>query len=141
MSIRYSNQDIDFSLQEPLRLNKWIGEVIARHGKQLGSINYRFCSDEHILEVNQQFLNHDTYTDIITFDCVRGNLISGDVLISLDRVGENAVSMGTSFEDELHRVLIHGVLHLLGFKDKSDSEAAEMRRKEEESLVLLATMN
>ncbi len=137
MSIRFSSHDIDFELSDALRMKKWIAEVVKRHGMQLGSVNYCFCSDEYILGVNQSFLNHDTYTDIITFDCVKGNLLSGDILISIDRVGENAVQMGVLFESELHRVLIHGVLHLLGFKDKLPEESAQMRRKEDEALRLL----
>ena len=113
---------------------------IKKHNKFLGTISYQFCSDEHIFDVNVSYLNHDTYTDIITFDYVEGNLISGDILISIDRVGENAKKFGVDFEQEFHRVLIHGVLHLLGFKDKSDEESAIMRQKENEALQILATM-
>lgn len=121
-------------------MKKWISEVIKRHGKMLGKISYRFCSDDFIFDVNVKFLNHDTYTDIITFDYVSGNVVSGDILISIDRVGENALQLGVPFDRELHRVIIHGVLHLLGFKDKSDADAAQMRAKEEESLALLDAM-
>ena len=117
-------------------MKKWLSEVIVRRGKSVGNINYLFCDDEYLLGVNRQYLNHDTYTDIITFDYVAGGLISGDIMISIERVGENAVKFGVPFEQELHRVVVHGVLHLLGQGDKTDEEAVEMRRQEEESLVL-----
>ena len=117
-------------------MKKWVSEVIKCRGKQVGNINYLFCDDEYLLEVNQKYLDHDTYTDIITFDYVVADLISGDIMISIDRVGENAQSYNVSFEQELRRVVIHGVLHLLGQGDKSDSEAAEMRHQEEDALAL-----
>ena len=137
MAIRFLVQDIDFELSEPQNVKKWIAEVVSRAGESVGNISYLFCSDEYLIDVNRQYLNHDTYTDIITFDYVAGGLISGDILISIDRVGENAQKFRVPFEQELHRVIIHGVLHLLGQGDKSDTEAAEMRRKEEEALSLL----
>ena len=136
MSIRFSVQSVDFDLQEPQKVRKWLAEVIRRRGKSVGNINYLFCDDEYLLGVNRQYLDHDTYTDIITFDYVAGGLISGDILISIDRVGENATKFGVPFEHELHRVVVHGVLHLLGQGDKSDDEAREMRRQEEEALAL-----
>lgn len=136
MAIRFSVQSGDFELLEPGKLKKWLSEVIVRRGKSVGNINYLFCDDEYLLGVNRQYLNHDTYTDIITFDYVAGGLISGDIMISIERVGENAVKFGVPFEQELHRVAVHGVLHLLGQGDKTDEEAVEMRRQEEESLVL-----
>lgn len=136
MSIRFSVQSGDFELPEEQKVRLWVSEVVKRRGKQVGNISYLFCDDEYMLGVNQQYLDHDTYTDIITFDYVAGGLVSGDILISLDRVGENAAKFGVPFGQELHRVIIHGVLHLLGQGDKSDSEAAEMRRQEEEALLL-----
>ncbi|MBR6291528.1 MAG: rRNA maturation RNase YbeY [Bacteroidales bacterium] len=136
MSIRFSVQSVDFDLPEPQKVRKWLAEVIRRRGKSVGNINYLFCDDEYLLGVNRQYLDHDTYTDIITFDYVAGGLISGDILISIDRVGENATKFGVPFEHELHRVVVHGVLHLLGQGDKSDDEAREMRRQEEEALAL-----
>ncbi len=136
MSIRFSVQSVDFDLPEPQKVKKWLAEVIRRRGKSVGNINYLFCDDEYLLGVNRQYLDHDTYTDIITFDYVAGGLISGDILISIDRVGENATKFGVPFEHELHRVVVHGVLHLLGQGDKSDDEAREMRRQEEEALAL-----
>ena len=140
MAIRFAVQDIDFELSEVEKVKKWITEVVQRRQKRVGNISYLFCDDNYLLVVNQQYLNHDTYTDIITFDYVAADLISGDIMISVDRVGENAEKFGVPFEQELHRVVIHGVLHLLGQGDKSDVEAAEMRRQEEEALVLWNTM-
>lgn len=136
MSIRFSVQSRDFVLLEPHNIRKWVAEVVNRRERQVGNINYLFCDDEYLLQANMQYLNHDTYTDIITFDYVAGGLISGDIMISTDRVGENAEKFGVSFEHELHRVIIHGVLHLLGQGDKTDSDAAEMRRQENEALAL-----
>lgn len=141
MAIYFSCADIDFSLPEEDLVKKWIVQVINNHSKKLGKINYLFCSDEYVYDANVRFLNHDTYTDIITFDNVEGDSISGDIMISIDRVGENAKTFSVPFEDELHRVIIHGVLHLLGFKDKTDINAALMRKKEDESLLLLRTMD
>ena len=140
MAIRFSVQSVDFELHNEEDVRKWITEVVKRRGKAVGNVNYLFCDDEYLLGVNQQYLNHDTYTDIITFDYVAGNLISGDILISVDRVGENAKKFSVAFEQELHRVIIHGVLHLLGQGDKSDAEAKEMRSLEEEALQLWDAM-
>lgn len=136
MAIRFTVQDINFELQKEENVKKWLSEVIKRRGKRVGNISYLFCGDNHMLEVNRRYLNHDTYTDIITFDYVAADLISGDILISVERVGENAQKFGVPVEQELHRVIVHGVLHLLGQGDKSDAEAKEMRRQEEESLAL-----
>ncbi len=140
MAIRFAVQDINFELQQAEKVKKWISEVVQRRQKWVGNISYLFCDDEYLLGVNRQYLNHDTYTDIITFDYVAADLISGDIMISVDRVVENAEKFEVPFEHELHRVIIHGVLHLLGQGDKSDSEAAEMRRQEEEALTLWNTM-
>lgn len=140
MSIRFASQNINFELPQAENAKKWISQVVLLRGKRVGNISYLFCDDDHLLEVNQQFLNHDTYTDIITFDYVVADLISGDIMISVDRVGENAEKFDVPFEQELHRVVIHGVLHLLGQGDKSDTEAAEMRRQEEDALALWNTM-
>lgn len=136
MSIRFTSQSVNFELVEASEIKKWLSSVIRRRGKSVGNINYLFCDDEYLIDVNRKYLDHDTYTDIITFDYVAGGLISGDILISIDRVGENAVKFGVPFEHELRRVIVHGVLHLLGQGDKSDEEAREMRRQEEEALAL-----
>jgi len=136
MAIRFSVQSGDFELPKPEKVRQWVAEVVRRRGMTVGNINYLFCDDEYLLQVNRQYLDHDTYTDIITFDYVAGGLVSGDILISVERVGENAQQFGVPFEQELHRVVIHGVLHLLGQGDKSPDEATEMRRQEEEALAL-----
>ncbi|MCR4878900.1 MAG: rRNA maturation RNase YbeY [Bacteroidales bacterium] len=116
----------------------WLQQVIRKEGKVPGDIAYIFCDDDYMLERNVAFLNHDTYTDIITFDECVGNIVAGSILISLDRVGENAEAFGKSFENEFLRVLVHGTLHLCGYKDKTEDEAKTMRQKEDESLALLA---
>ena len=140
MAIRFSSQSGDFELPNPEKVCQWLSEVVKQRGQSVGNINYLFCDDEYLLEVNRHYLAHDTYTDIITFDYVAGGLISGDIMISTDRVGENSSQYGVPFEQELHRVLVHGVLHLLGQGDKSPAEATEMRRQEEEALVLWNNM-
>ena len=140
MAIYFSTENIDFELEDASRVKKWITAVVDAQGKRVGNLNYLFCDDAYLIGVNQTYINHDTYTDIITFDYVEGNVVSGDILISVERVRENAHLFNTSFEQELHRVIIHGVLHLLGQADKSDEDAAEMRRKEESALDLWKTI-
>lgn len=140
MSVRFSVQSVDFELSQPQNVKLWLTEVIKRRGNQVGNINYLFCDDEYLIGVNRQYLNHDTYTDIITFDYVAGGLISGDIMISVERVVENAKVFDVSFEHELRRVIVHGVLHLLGQGDKTEAEAAEMRCKEEDALQLWEQM-
>ena len=135
MAITFSNNEIKFLLKDKTKLKKWITEVVEKQKKRVGDIGYLFCDDEYILQVNREYLDHDTYTDIITFDYVEGDIISGDILISIDRVGENAKNFGCTFE--LHRVIIHGVLHLLGNKDKTEAEAEAMRKKENQALKIL----
>lgn len=117
-------------------LVSWITKVVESENKILGDITYVFCSDEYLLEMNREHLNHDYYTDIITFDYCFDNIVSGDLFISVDRVKENAAQFLSSFQDELDRVCVHGVLHLCGFKDKSDEDELLMRKKEEEKLML-----
>lgn len=140
MAIYFSTENIDFHLPHPEKVKNWIVRVVKSQGKRVGEINYLFCDDAYLINVNRTYLNHDTYTDIITFDYVAGNIISGDIMISVDRVVENAQLFNTSFEHELHRVIIHGVLHLLGQGDKSEAESKEMRKREEESLAIWETM-
>ena len=140
MSVYFANHDVDFELHNDLLIRNWISKVVSNHGKKIGKISYLFCSDSYIIEINNTFLHHDTFTDIITFDYVEGNLVSGDILISVDRVRDNAAIFDVPFSQELYRVIIHGVLHLLGFKDKADEDAKVMRKKEEESLLLLSCM-
>lgn len=134
--ISFQNQSISFKLKDKTRLKAWIKTVTEKEKHRLGDINYIFCSDDELLEINIQHLNHNTYTDIITFDYTEGNKISSDIFISIDRVEENAKKFKVSFEDELHRVMIHGILHLCGYKDKSKADAELMRKKENASLKL-----
>jgi rRNA maturation RNase YbeY len=108
--------------------------VAAKHGRKTGSLSYVFCSDDKILEINRQFLQHDYFTDIITFDYSSGNIINGDIIISIDTVKSNAEKYGKQFGDELNRVLVHGILHLCGQNDKTAAEAAQMREMEDEAL-------
>lgn len=136
MAIQFSFQT-NYSLKSRTKIKQWIKQVIEAKGKKMGNITYIFCDDEYLLEVNKQYLQHDYYTDVITFDYVENDLISGDIFISTDRVRENALAFGSSETEELHRVIIHGALHLLGLKDKSEKEASQMRQAENEALKLL----
>ena len=117
-------------------LVSWINKVVESENKILGELSYVFCSDEYLLEMNREHLNHDYYTDIITFDYCFENIVSGDLFISLDRVEENAKEFSITFQDELDRVCVHGVLHLCGYKDKSEADEILMRQKEDEKLKL-----
>ena len=130
------NNEIEFKLENQDNLNDWIYQVLEKEQFKLGEVNYIFCSDEQLLEKNIEFLNHDTYTDIISFDYTMGKLISGDIFISIDRVRENSKSFETSFNDELNRVMIHGILHYCGYKDKSVDDKKLMRSKEDYYLSL-----
>ena len=125
----------DFFDQEKVR--HWLLKLILSFDKDLENINYIFCSDDYLLEINKTYLNHDYYTDIITFPYRQDDVVESDIFISLDRVLENSTELNVSFEDELHRVIVHGVLHLCGLKDKSDEEASRMRKAEDEALKLL----
>ena len=139
MAITFEYQKADYRLADEDAVRRWIGRVVKSRGCRVGSIGYLFCSDDYLLEANIKYLSHDTYTDIITFDYVEGNIVSGDMMISVDRVEENAAKFSVSAEHELRRVIIHGVLHLLGQGDKSEEDAREMRRQEEEALRLWQT--
>ncbi|MFP3596516.1 rRNA maturation RNase YbeY [Chryseobacterium sp. SIMBA_029] len=110
---------------------KWLEDIILSEEKKLGEINYIFCDDEYLLKINQDYLQHDYYTDIITFDYVKGKTISGEIFVSLQRISDNASTLSKNYEEELRRVLAHGILHLSGYKDKSEEEEKEMRRKED----------
>ncbi len=132
------NCEMPFKLS--LKHKVWLQQVIRKEGKVTGDISYVFCDDAYMIQQNNAFLQHDTYTDIITFDECVGDVISGSILISADRVAENASKFGKTFENELLRVVVHGTLHLCGYKDKSDSEAKLMRQKEDESLALFTQM-
>ena len=109
----------------------WLEDIILTEGKKPGDINYIFCDDEYLLQVNKEYLQHDYYTDIITFDYVKGKTISGDIFVSLPRIFDNAETLSKDFDSEFFRVLAHGILHLCGYKDKTDEEISEMRNKED----------
>ena len=137
MALFFFAEKTRFKLSNPRKTTSWIKAVIKKEGKKLSSLNYIFCTDEYLKEINIQYLNHKTYTDIITFNYNPSpKEIEGDIYISIDRVRDNAKIFKTDFQLELHRVLIHGVLHLLGFNDKSKSEKAVMREKEDTYLSL-----
>jgi rRNA maturation RNase YbeY len=140
MAIYFSTENIAFDLKNKLKVKKWISDIIKAQNKKVGDISYLFCDDAYLIEVNRTYLDHDTYTDIITFDYVEGDLISGDIMISVERVKENAQLFNTSFDQELHRVIIHGILHLLGQGDKTEKQATQMRKKEEAALALWNSM-
>ena len=136
--IRFSTLDVDMPPINPQKTKAWIEAVARGYGKSIGELYYYFCSDERLLEINRQRLGHDFYTDIVTFpltDCE--TVLSSEFCISIDRIKENAETFGRSYESELHRVIIHGVLHLIGFDDHSDEDEKTMREKEEEALKLL----
>ena len=141
MAITFSENIEGFNLPDKEKIKKWLTAIIQEQGKRVGMIGYLFCDDEYILDANQRYLNHDTYTDIITFDYVEGDFVSGDIMISVDRVGENAEKFGVPFADELHRVIAHGVLHLLGQGDKTEEEANIMRQKENQALAKYQEIN
>ena len=141
MAITFTNQLPSFELLDEQKIKKWIATIIQMQGKRVGQIGYLFCDDAYLIEVNRKYLQHDTYTDIITFDYVSGDVVSGDILISVERVRENAALFGATVEQEFHRVVIHGILHLLGQADKSDEEAAQMRKKEETALAIWNTID
>ncbi|WP_298117683.1 rRNA maturation RNase YbeY [Flavobacterium sp.] len=130
------NYETDFELPNEEQFSSWISNVILSESKKEGDINYIFCDDEYILEINKQYLQHDYYTDIISFDYSVGNELHGDVFVSIDRVRENANDFNTTFEDELKRVIIHGVLHYCGYKDKSIEDEQLMRQKEDEKIKM-----
>lgn len=131
-SIHFFIEEIPFKLKQSLKLKAWIKSTIAKEKFTLKDLNYVFCSDASLLQRNIQYLNHNTLTDIITFDLSEEeSIIEGEIYISIDRVKENATKFSKSFEDELHRVLIHGVLHLAGYRDKKAEQKAEMRKKED----------
>lgn len=135
--IQYIAENIKMPALEKQKVNKWIKDVAADYGKKVGDIAYLFCTDERILEVNKQYLEHDYFTDIITFDYSERNIISGDIFISLETVKSNSEEFGVSFKDELHRIIIHGILHLCGQNDKTPELRQEMTNKENKALEKL----
>ena len=134
--IRFFTEDIQFNLPKKVPTRQWLTALAKREAFTVGELNYIFCSDEYLLQVNREYLDHDYYTDIITFDnSEEDNRLEGDIFISIDRIRDNAQHLNVSEDQELRRVLAHGVLHLCGYGDKTDEEARLMRQKEEESLA------
>ena len=138
--IRYFQEDIRFELKQKLLTRRWLRLVADRERRRLGEINVIFCSDPYILEVNRKYLRHEYYTDIITFDYCEGDVLSGDLFISIDSVRENAGEYGVPFADDLDRLIVHGLLHLIGYDDHPEAQTAVMRRKEDEYLKLKASL-
>ena len=137
MTITFQAEGIDLPKIEEEKLSEWINDVAQKHSKVVGEISYLFCDDEKILEVNKEYLDHDFYTDIITFDYSEDNIISGDILISLQTVESNSQMYQTDYLEELHRVIIHGILHLCGLKDGTIEEEKLMRDAENSALEIL----
>lgn len=135
--IRFFNNEVRFTINNKLLLKQWIKQVALLYGKEVGDLNVIFCSDEKLLEINRQFLGHNYYTDIITFDYCTDDTLEGELYISIDTVKANAIEYKQLFSDELHRVIIHGVLHLCGFDDHSNKQKHTMREKENEAIALL----
>ncbi len=133
--------ETDFDLKHSEEIGLWLNNSIEEEGKELGQLNYIFCDDEYLLKVNIDHLDHDYYTDIITFDYCENDLIISDLFISIDRIKDNANTYGVPFEEELHRVMVHGIMHLCGYKDKSEGEAEKMREREDHYLHKLTLSN
>ncbi|MEI7509009.1 MAG: rRNA maturation RNase YbeY [Flavobacterium sp.] len=130
------NYELDFKLDNEAASSSWISLVIRSESKKEGDINYIFCDDDYILEINKQYLNHDYYTDIISFDYSVGNELHGDIFVSIERIRENATDFNVTFDEELKRVIIHGLLHYCGYKDKTSEEEVLMRLKEDEKIAM-----
>jgi len=138
--INFHSEDIEFTLPNHSIIFDWINKTIENEAKVLRHLNFIFCSDAYLHNINVEYLNHDTYTDVITFPYSEGKIIKGDIFISIDRIKENATSFEVSFKDELHRVMIHGTLHLLGYLDKTAEDKTQMTQKENEYLNKLNGM-
>ena len=139
-NIFFHTEDISFALESEKTTSIWLVMLVERHKKKLGELNYVFCSDDYLLKLNQEHLNHDYFTDIITFDYCQNDVISGDLFISVDRTNENAKTFKKSESNELNRVIAHGLLHLLGFSDKTAEDIVEMRSMEEDALAMLENL-
>lgn len=135
--VNFFSEEIDFELVDPSKYENWIFDIFKQEDGDLGDINYIFCDDDYLLNINQEYLNHDYYTDIISFPMsTKPDPISGDIFISIDMVKENAVKNQVAFNEEVLRVMAHGVLHFLGYKDKSEEESTTMRKKEDQMISL-----
>jgi len=130
MAIFFYREDTKFDLKPKMKFKRWIRGVVGEEKSKTGDLTFVFCSDNYLLQINNQYLSHDYFTDVITFDYTEEDRVSGDIFISIDRVKDNAKNLKIPFQEELHRVIIHGVLHLLGYKDKTTDEIKVMRRKE-----------
>jgi probable rRNA maturation factor len=131
-AVRFFEEDISYKLKQKTFVKNWVSDTIRAEGYSLRELNYIFCSDKYLLQVNRQYLEHDTYTDIITFDnSEKEKVIVGDIFISIDRIRDNAAKFNVTETDELHRVIIHGALHLLGYKDKTPADKSKMTLKED----------
>ena len=130
------NYETDFELSDETAISDWLSQVIVSESKKEGDINYIFCDDEYLHKINMEYLDHDTLTDIISFDYSVGNELHGDIFVSVERVADNAKDFEVSFEEELKRVLVHGILHYAGYKDKSEEDELKMRQKEEEKIAM-----
>ncbi|HEV7348763.1 rRNA maturation RNase YbeY [Telluribacter sp.] len=136
--IHFFKEDVSFKVPSPVKTKQWLKAVVRAEGQHLNHLNYIFCSDEYLLNVNRQYLEHDYYTDIITFDTSdEEEVVEGDIFVSIDRIKENAQTLNKTFEEEFRRVLVHGVLHLLGFDDTTEEKKVEMRKKEDDYLQIL----
>ncbi len=129
--INFCCEDIEFVFKKKRNTMRWFGDIAVSENRKIGNVSIVFCSDSYILNLNRKYLNHDFFTDIITFDYCEGVVLSGDIFISIDTVRTNSVEYGTSFEDELHRVMVHGLLHLIGYDDHTEDEVRTMRAKED----------
>lgn len=134
MPFTFQNNKADFKLKQPLKLKAWLSKIILSEKKKEGKISYVFVSDEDLLKINREFLKHDTYTDIITFDYAEEKQLHAEIFISIDRLRENAEKLKIEFDSELRRVMVHGVLHLCGYKDKKKADKELMRKKESAAL-------
>jgi rRNA maturation RNase YbeY len=136
-TIQFFTEQMTFTIKNKTLLREWLTKIIHKHKKSVGEINIIFCSDDYLLKLNEQYLGHDTFTDIITFDFVEGKIISGDIFISVDQMKENAKLFHVEQSTELHRLIIHGVLHLLGYKDEKPKDKKNMTTQEEIALQML----
>ncbi|RRJ94170.1 rRNA maturation RNase YbeY [Flavobacterium macacae] len=130
------NYETDFELSDETAISNWLSQVILSESKKEGDINYVFCDDEYLHKINVEYLDHDTLTDIISFDYSIGNELHGDIFVSVERVADNAKDYEVTFDEELKRVLVHGILHYAGYKDKSEDDELKMRQKEEEKMAM-----
>jgi len=137
MAIYFESERADVPSIDEKKISTWIEMIVKNHDRELGDITYIFCNDDYILKINNEYLNHDYYTDIITFNYNEDNIVSGDIFISVDTVMSNSQKYNTLFSEELHRVIIHGILHLCGLDDHTEKEERNMRNEEEKALNLL----